>query len=264
MCHNCNAYFTPDDGFLRMRFKKEVIIESVALFVAGLSLTKVRNHMWHHHNVKISRPIILYWVNKFSEILQDFVDQLKPEVKGVVHADEVFLKVEGNQVYYWGMKDRKTKFKISAKLTEKREYKGAKTLFCKLKYSCIGIPEKIVTDKLAHYKKAYQSNFYRQRGRCKLVHGVPIACKKYGLEHNNNCAERDNERIKQRYKTMRGFKSLDSAENILALIDVCYNFVDPHMGLNGNTPAEEADLNLDLGRNRLRSLIEKAVRYLAM
>lgn len=261
-CLKCNTYFTPNDGFLRMRFKKEVIIEAVGLFIAGLSLSRVKNHMWQHHNVKISRPIILYWVDKFSKILQEFVDQLKPTIKGISHADEVFLKVKGNQVYYWGMKDRKTKFKISAKLTDKREYKGAKSLFHKLKYGCNGIPEKIITDKLAHYKKAYRSYFYRQRGSCKLIHGVPIACKKYGLKYNNNCSERDNERIKQRYKTMRGFGNFDSAETILALMDICYNFVDPNMSLKGGTPAEEADLDLNLKRNKLRSLIKKAIYFL--
>lgn len=259
LCKNCGRTFTPDDGFLRMRFKKEIIIESVGLYVAGLSLSAVKNHMWQQHNVKISRPIILYWTNKFSRILQEFIDQLRPSIKGPVHADEVFLKVHGNQVYYWGMKDRKTKFKISAKLTTNRDYKGAKTMFHKLKYGCEGIPDKIITDKLAHYRKAYRSNFYRQRGTCKLVHGVPIACKKYGLEHNNNCAERDNERIKQRYKTMRGFKNFDHAESFLALLDICYNFVTPHMGIGNKTPADEADIDLRLSRNKLLSLIEKAI-----
>jgi hypothetical protein len=94
------------------------------------------------------------------------------------------------------------------------------------------------------------------RGKCKLIHGVPIACKKHGLKHNNNCAERDNERIKQRYKTTRGFKNSASAEDFLRLVDNCYNFVHPHMGLNGKTPAEEANISLKLERNKLMNLIK--------
>ena len=88
-----------------------------------------------------------------------------------------------------------------------------------------------------------------------MVHGVPIGCKKHGLEHNNNPIERDNERIKQRYKTMRGFKENGSADDTLVMMDIFHNFINPHMGLKGTTPSEAADMKLDLGRNRLLGLI---------
>jgi len=38
-----------------------------------------------------------------------------------------------------------------------------------------------------------------------------------------------------------------------------YNFVNPHQELKGKTPAEMAEINLKLGRNKLLGLI----RYLA-
>lgn len=76
------------------------------------------------------------------------------------------------------------------------------------------------------------------------------------MEKHYNCAERDNERIKQRYKTTRGFKNSESAEDFLKLMDNCYNFVHPHMGLDGRTPAEEASIVLKLGRNKLLNLIK--------
>lgn len=37
-----------------------------------------------------------------------------------------------------------------------------------------------------------------------------------------------------------------------------YNFVRPHQGLNGKTPAEMAGLDLGLGENKWLGLIEKA------
>ncbi len=39
-------------------------------------------------------------------------------------------------------------------------------------------------------------------------------------------------------------------------MDNCYNFVHPHMGLKGRTPAEEANINLELERNKLMILIK--------
>ncbi len=41
---------------------------------------------------------------------------------------------------------------------------------------------------------------------------------------------------------------------------IYYNFIRPHMALDGKTPAQEAGLNLGLGDNRWKGLIEKAIQ----
>ena len=46
---------------------------------------------------------------------------------------------------------------------------------------------KFVCDKFANYKSAFNKLF---RLVAKLEFGVPIACKKYNFEHNNNSIER--------------------------------------------------------------------------
>jgi hypothetical protein len=37
-----------------------------------------------------------------------------------------------------------------------------------------------------------------------------------------------------------------------------YNFVRPHMGIEGQTPAEAAGIDLELGRNRMKNLIRQS------
>ena len=111
-----------------------------------------------------------------------------------------------------------------------------------------------VCDKFANYKSAFNKLFYRT---CRLTFGVPIACKKYNLKHNNNPIERYNGKIKDRIKNIRsGFKSFDDAKCFMDLRRVINNFVNPHQELNGKTPAEMAEINLELGRNKLLKLIE--------
>ena len=91
----------------------------------------------------------------------------------------------------------------------------------------------------------------------KLIAGVPIACRKYGLEHNNNAIERYNGDLKSRLKIMRGgFRSDDGAKAFLNMKRVIHNFVNPHYTLQGKTPAEAAEIKLPLGRDRLLSLIK--------
>jgi transposase-like protein len=113
-----------------------------------------------------------------------------------------------------------------------------------------------VTDGFENYRNAFNKLFYRT---CKLVFGVPIACRKYGLKHNNNPIERYNGDIKDRTKTMRDFGSHDGAETFLNMRRTIHNFVNPHQGLKGITPAEAAGIDLELGRRKLLNLI----RYIA-
>ena len=113
-----------------------------------------------------------------------------------------------------------------------------------------------VCDKFASYKSAFNRNFYRIAN---LSFGVPIACKKYGLEHNNNPIERYNGKIKDRMNGMRkGFSSFEGAESFMNLQCVIHNFVNPHQELKDKTPAEMAEIILPLGRNKILGL----ARYL--
>ena len=40
------------------------------------------------------------------------------------------------------------------------------------------------------------------------------------------------------------------------LQNIIYNFVNPHQEIKGKTPAEEAEINLKLGKNKLLRLIQ--------
>ena len=87
---------------------------------------------------------------------------------------------------------------------------------------------------------------------------TPIKAKKNGLKHNNNIG-RYNQEIKGRVKIMRNFGNDKGAEYFLNLKHIIHNFVNPHMQLDGKTPAEVAEINLKLGRNKLLNLIRYCV-----
>lgn len=110
-----------------------------------------------------------------------------------------------------------------------------------------------VSDGFENYKNAFNKLFYRV---AKLQFGVPIACKRYGQEYNNNPIERYNGDIDDRIKTMRHFGSFERAGHFLNLKQIIHNFINPHMQLKGKTPAEEAGIFLPLKRNKLLDLIK--------
>jgi len=127
-----------------------------------------------------------------------------------------------------------------------------------------GIDKRIifVCDGFENYKSAFNKLFYRI---AKLQFGVPIACKKYHLEHNNNPIERYNGKIKDRIKNIRsGFKSFDDAKCFMELRRIIHNYVNPHQELKGKTPAEIVEINLELGRNKLMNLIRCVCEHVSL
>jgi hypothetical protein len=56
---------------------------------------------------------------------------------------------------------------------------------------------------------------------------------------------------------MRGLKGEETGKLILDGLKNYYNFIRPHMGIENETPAKMADIDLELGRNRWYSLIRK-------
>lgn len=110
-----------------------------------------------------------------------------------------------------------------------------------------------VSDGFENYRNGAKYYFSR---RAKIVFGVPIACKKYGLKHNNNPIEKYNQDIKDQIKCKRHFGSFEGAENFLDLRHVIKNFINPHQSLGGKTPSQAAEIPLNLGQEKLLNLIK--------
>jgi hypothetical protein len=56
---------------------------------------------------------------------------------------------------------------------------------------------------------------------------------------------------------MRHFGSFEEAKQFLNLKHIIHNFVNPRTGLKGRTPAEEAGVDLKLGRTKVLNMIKK-------
>lgn len=110
-----------------------------------------------------------------------------------------------------------------------------------------------VCDGCTIYKKAFNILFGRI---AKLVFGVPIKYKKFGVKHNNNAIERYNKEIKRRTVVFGSFRSFEGARVFLSFRATIHNFVNPHSELNGLTPAEAAEIFIPLGKDRLLDLIK--------
>ena len=112
-------------------------------------------------------------------------------------------------------------------------------------------PRLMITNGLLSYKKAFNSEFYDHHQACKHVADVALQ------ESLNNVLERMHGSIREREKIMRGIKVDDTP--ITPMNQIYYNFIRPHMGLKGATPAEAAGIGIG-GENKWMDLLRRSTR----
>ena len=157
--------------------------------------------------------------------------EFEPKIKGRVHTDEKIIHVKKKIMYDLNSIDSKTKYVLAHLSVEKRTRKQCRALFKQIKNTCYKqILERykkekhkqrnerklitFVSDGFENYKDGAKHYFNHV---AKIVFGVPIACKKYKLEHNNNPIEKYNQDIKDQIKTKRHFGSVEGAKEFLDL-----------------------------------------------
>jgi len=79
---------------------------------------------------------------------------------------------------------------------------------------------------------------------------------------NQNIIERYQGTMRDRFRPMRGFKSIRTAQQLLDGFAIYYNFIKPHSGLSGKTPGEVAGVSFRIGKNSNKwlNLIQNSVK----
>ena len=70
LCNNCHRKIVESDGFERMSYDKKHIARAIHLHNEGLSLFQVKDHLWQHDGVKVTRETINRWTKKYSVFLK--------------------------------------------------------------------------------------------------------------------------------------------------------------------------------------------------
>lgn len=254
-CLSCERTFTPDDGFLRMRFRKDIIVKCLDLMVSGMPVRKIAEYVERNEGVELTHAAILGWKKKYGRMLSEFVGDLKIKNRDklTLNGDETNLKVNGNFPYCWSTIEKESKYLLSFVLSWRRGYWQARKMFSECKNRMEGDPYMVVTDGFPAYPKAFNKVFFKHS----LPRAYHMVSKGMMAREDNNPIERFFGTVKDRTRTMRGgFGSLSSGIDFMNLFAAHYNFVRSHMSLNGKTPAEVAGIDLGLKGNKLLKLIE--------
>jgi len=224
--------------FKRMRYPVHIILSALAMFYIGKnSFRNIALILRIMNNITVSHTTVSNWCTKFAPLFNSLSLELMPMMNfnsDEWHADETVVKISGVKHYIWFIVDSETRFVLNFHLSPYRDSAQAFTIFDSVKD--IGNVSSIVSDRYSAYKVPAKTIFGSD-----VTH---IRVESFKDDISNNLIESFHHQFKAWYKTKQGFKSFESANNLISMFVFFFNFVRPHSSLNGLTPAQVAGLSL--------------------
>ena len=254
-CKACGYKFSSNIGFERMKHDPKAITAALDLYFKGVSQRKIVHHLKQFYSVKVTQPCIVKWLRKYVSLVKEYTDQLVPQTSGFIHVDEMKVNVNGRLDWLWNLMDDDTRFWISSLISQRREVADARAVFQDAKQKLRVMPIAVTHDGLQSYGEAFRNEFYTNTTP-RPIEVRSVSLRERGL---NNRMERLNQTFRDRNKTQRGLDHEESAQLMADGTRIEYNFIRPHMALNGKTPAEAAGVSPSLEGNKWQELIRQSV-----
>jgi putative transposase len=249
-CRDCGTRFSRNLGFEGMKAPPKAITGALQLYFSGESLRNVQKFL-RLQGVNISHQTVHNWITKYVGLMNKYLDQITPQVSDTWRADEVYVKFRGNMKYLFAMMDDESRFWIAQQVADTKYTADVRPLFAKGKIVAGKSPSVLITDGGRHFVPPFKKEFQSNHGHG----GAHIRDIRLGGEIHNNKMERMNGEVRDREKTMRGLKTMDTA--ILKGMQLYHNFIRPHEGLNGATPADRAGIVVE-GTDKWLTIIQNA------
>ena len=233
-CLDCHKWTTINLAFEKMKHNPQAITSAMQLYFSGESLRNTRNSL-RLLGVQVSHQTVYNWIEKYISLMQKYAEKIQPNVSDVWRGDEIYMKIKGKQKYLFALMDDETRYLIAQEVANRKEQHDAKRLFRNAKEMMGKAPIRLITDGLGSYQNAYESEFKNPARQTEHIREIA-----FNEEIHNNKNERLNGEIRDREKTMRGIKTMDSP--VLSGYQIFHNFIRPHSALKGKTPGKLAEL----------------------
>lgn len=248
-CLDCKKRFTANFGFEKTRFDENTITGALQMYYSGMSTRDISNH-YEMMGIDVSDVAVYKWVCKYSTMVSRYLNDIVPRTGNWVRADEVWIKVAGEQKYLFASMDDDTRYWLASDLADTKFQHNVDKLLEITKKAIGKNPRQFITDGLPAYMKSSKKVFGKKTNHTRHIH--------IQKDMNNNKMERLNGEIRDREKVFRGLKKMDTP--IIHGMKAYYNFTKKHGALEGKTPSEQAKIIVE-GKNRWKTIIQNASLY---
>lgn len=242
LCKNCSHRFTDNQGFQKKRADPEKIALALDLYFRGLSVRKVAEHFQQVHNLDISHMTVYRWIEQYSRLASEWMDNQQVQTSERWHIDETVVKVDGKKRFLWNVLDSESRFLLATHVSANRSLQNTRTPIKKAKKVTPDRPLEVFTDGMVSYPRAVIKELGSRgmKGR-KGFWSPHVRVPSIRAKESNNLIERLHGSEKERIKVMRGFDQDIGCANIMEGFRVHYNLIRDHQSL-GVTPGVVAGL----------------------
>ena len=250
-CKDCNRKFSMNLGFEGLKATPELVTVSMNLYFNGESLRHVADSM-KLFGVDVTHKTIENWIKKYVRLMEQYIESITPHVSEKWRTDELYLKIKGDRKYLYALIDDETRYWISKQVSGHKYTQDVIPMFKDGVKVAKKKPAILISDGAPNFHEAWKQEYksknflYKETQHIRHVHS---------RGDKNNKMERLNGELRDREKVMRGLKKDDSP--IVAGMQIHHNFIRGHMGLDGDTPANRAGIEIQ-GDNKWLTIIQNA------
>lgn len=188
-----------------MKHSPQGITTAMQLYFSGESLRNTSRSL-KLIGVDVTHQTIYRWIEKYTGLMETYLEKITPNVSNAWRADELYLKIKGNMKYMYALMDDETRFWIAQQVAHTKYVADVSPLLAKGKEIAKTRPKTFITDGARNFETAYFKELYTVKGlRTKHIRHIRIQG-----DMNNNKMERMNGEVRDREKTMRGLKKMDT------------------------------------------------------
>ncbi len=249
-CQDCKKRFVLNLGFEKMRYDPVLITRALQMYFSGMSIRDIAD-CFEQEEIKVSYRAVYDWIDKYSQMVTDYVKGIVPRVSETWRTDEIFMKISGVQKLQYSMLDHETRFMITQFVANTKGTENVEPMFREAIMIADKIPTTLISDGAKNFHKAWKDNYKAKNPLWKDTEHIRHIHMKG--DKNNNRMERLNGTIRDREVAYRGIKKMNSP--LFNGFQAFYNFSKKHGGIDKKTPAEKAGILVD-GDNKWKTLIQ--------
>ena len=146
-----------------MRYDSIAITQAIQMYYQGMPVRDIECN-FEMMGIDVDHSSIYDWISKYSDMVSDYLNDIVPRTNGriMVRADEVWVKVNGEQKYLFASMDDDARYWLASDMAHTKFQHNADTLLEKTKFKIGKSPAHFVTDGLPAYMKSSKKVFGRK------------------------------------------------------------------------------------------------------
>lgn len=250
-CNSCGRTFADRPGFVGRHYSERVILKVLTLVARKMSPLDAATTANEDYGTNVSERTARRWVSVYADMVFAYAKGLRINEGGEgISVDEKRFTFRGEDWWVYTVTCLKTRLTIAVHFYNVKLGYDATHLF-EMVAKRISAPLLLISDGLGGYKLGYKNVFKTDPPTTLYIPDASVN----GVHVNNNISERSNGYLAEHIGCARGFNSAEPGRIKLCIIHK--DFLRPHGGLSGMTPAEKAGIHIP-GPNKLHTLIRCA------